>query len=149
MARARIAAFPTFDSSRLESICAAFAKRGKALRYRLDKLVVAREVESPRCERLNVDARYRRGTQIRLSVWDDGRMWFLVVEAGASRSGGWRFHLAFNGTSSQLAPKEVEAAFEDGLVWLSHDDPERRAAALIRVWSHVEPQVEVLTSQKV
>jgi hypothetical protein len=146
MIPARSVSFPSFTSPLLGSICASFKARTKALHHRgLTTLVIQREVDSPICERLNVDLDYARTTHVRLSVWEDGVMWFLVAQAGPRRRGGWTFLLAFNGNVEVLAPDEVEIAFEKALDHLGCDDPDRKTAGLLDVWRRVDPRLEKRT----
>jgi len=97
-------------------------------------------VEPP--ERLNADAgtQEARPTQIRLSIWLDGALWFRACQPAKQ---GWAFLFAFHGQLRAPLTRDLLAWFEQtlGLVHGSTRAPDCEER-LLSVWNAVTPAVE-------
>lgn len=60
---------------------------------------------------MDVDVETYLHSQVRLAIWDDGRMWFRACRANPSKTGGWEFNFAFHLHATET-PREIVDAFE-------------------------------------
>jgi len=108
---------PKFDAPALANLVAAFARRGKAIRYH-GRLSVSREVEEHSTERLNID--YASigpvGTRLLLSAWATGDWWFLTCQPRAGRNAGWLFKHELRGESAHRLADALVKSFEDSML---------------------------------
>jgi len=145
MAGATSQEWPSFESPLLESVSEVFRGRRKALRHQTKSFTVSRVLEASPAEppeRLNADAETQeaRPTQVRLSVWPDGALWFRACQPSKQ---GWTFLFAFHGQLRAPLTRDLLAWFEQslGLVYgiTRTPDCEQR---LLSVWRAVTPAVE-------
>jgi hypothetical protein len=133
----------SFESSLLRAVAEGFQKRSKALRHQTKALVITREkdINSSEPERLNIDAKTieARPTQVRLSVWSDGVLWFRACQPTKA---GWSFMLAFHGQLKTSATRDMEPLFEKslGLVYGATRKSECDQQ-LLSLWRAVSPVV--------
>jgi hypothetical protein len=90
---------------------------------------------------LNVDVSSiaDRPTQVRLSLWPDGALWFRAAQPGTRAHGGWDFLLSFDGTLGDLPPDELVSIFESSLHELGGHVHASAAPRLLALWSRVQP----------
>jgi hypothetical protein len=106
---------PTFDAPGLADLAAAFARRGKAIRY-YGKFSISREVEADDgTERLNVDyaSVSSLGIRLRFSAWSSGDWWFLACQRRAGRNAGWLFKHELKGELANRAADAIVKSFEN------------------------------------
>src|SRR5262249_20469931 len=111
--RADVSQWPTFDSSLLQEVAAAFLRRRKAIRYKAG-LSCEREFSETAhatSERLNLDMRPGNG-DLRLTVWEDGVMWLRLCVANLGRNTGWAFNDHFYGPIQDVSPETLVAMVE-------------------------------------
>jgi hypothetical protein len=109
---------PKFDAPALADLAAAFARRGKAIRYH-GKLSVSREVEADDCtERLNIDyaSVSSLGIRLRFSAWANGDWWFLACQPRAGRNAGWLFEHELRGELAHRPADALVKSFEDSML---------------------------------
>ena len=137
--------WPSFESPLLESVSEAFRSRRKALRSRTKSFAVSRELQEGPPEppkRLNADAETQeaRPTQVRLSVWPDGTLWFRACQPGKQ---GWAFLLAFHGQLQSPLAHELLAWFEQSLALVyGSTRPPDCEERLLSIWDAAAPAVE-------
>jgi hypothetical protein len=136
---------PDYESEFLSRCASAFLRRGKALRYQTVSFSVERSIEAGATERMNVDVLIYRQSQIRLSIWPDGALWFRVATPGPRRRGGWDFLISFDAEIDALAPEELVALFEESLIAIDVPAVEGTAQKLLTIWARAHPRVERLT----
>jgi hypothetical protein len=137
--------WPSFEAPLLASVSEAFRSRRKAIRHSTKSFAIARELEESPAEppeRLNADAETHesRPTQVRLSVWPDGALWFRVCQPAKQ---GWAFLSAFHGQLRSPSSEDLVAWFEQslGLVHGSIRPPDCEQQ-LMSIWSAVAPAIE-------
>jgi hypothetical protein len=128
-------------SPALVDIASAFRRRAKALAHKTSTFELAQETDADGHERLNVDANVR-GTQVRVSFWDDRSLWYRACHPGPSRSGGWEFMLAFSGEVGDSKPDDLVEMFERSLGCAHGRDSTQHCNEILAVWSRVGPSVE-------
>jgi hypothetical protein len=145
MAVATSKEWPSFESPLLESVSEAFRSRRKALRHSTKSFAISRELEENPAEppeRLNADAETHeaRPTQVRLSVWPDGALWFRACQPAKQ---GWAFLSAFHGQLRAPSTRNLVAWFEQslGLVHGSIRPPDCEQQ-LLSIWHAVAPATE-------
>lgn len=145
-----VASLPDFENEFLRRCASAFARRGKALRYKTRSryktasFSVERSVEGDATERLNVDALLHQRSQISLSIWPDGPLWFSVATPGPRRSGGWDFLMSFDGEIGALSHEELVALFEESFLAVTVPPAEGTAQQLLAIWARAHPRVHAL-----
>jgi hypothetical protein len=110
--------YPKFDAPSLVDLAAAFAHRGKAIRYH-GKLSVSREVEADYgTERLNIDyaSVSPPGVRLRFSAWASGDWWFLACQSRAGRNAGWLFKHELRGELGRHPADSLVKSFEDSML---------------------------------
>lgn len=109
---------PKFDAPALADLVAAFARRGKAIRYH-GKLAFSREVEADDdTERLNIDfgSVASRGIRLRFSAWASGEWWFVAYQSRAGRNAGWLFKHELRGELALHTADSLVKSFEDSML---------------------------------
>ena len=145
MAVATSQEWPSFESPLLESVCAAFGSRRKAFRHSTKSFAISRELEQSPAEppeRLNADAETHeaRPTQVRLSVWPDGALWFRVCQPAKQ---GWAFLSAFHGQLCAPSTRNLVTWFEQSLgVVHGSTRPPDCEQQLLSIWHAVAPSLE-------
>lgn len=131
--------WPEFDSALLRDIADAFRLRRKALRYRAGLSCEREFTETTEgaSERLNIDLRDDR---IRLSVWEDGILWFRVCVSGTGRNSGWAFLDSFHGDVQDVSPRTLVGMVEATLAIGFGADPPAERERLRNVWDRVRPR---------
>jgi hypothetical protein len=130
--------WPTFDAPLLQDVSAAFLRRRKALRYGAG-LACEREFSEDAQgthERLNLDL--RRG-HVRLSIWADGAMWFLVCQRGQGRNSGWAFKDTFHGDIHDVSAQALVGMVEATLKVQFGADATTERQQLREIWKRVRP----------
>jgi hypothetical protein len=137
--------WPSFDSPLLESVSEAFRSRRKAIRHGTKSFAISRDLEESPAEppeRLNADAETHeaRPTQVRLSVWPDGALWFRACQPAKQ---GWAFLSAFHGQLRAPLTGDLVAWFEQSLA-LVHGStrPPDCEQRLLSIWHGVDAAVE-------
>ena len=145
MTRFRTVPSPEFSDSLLRRCATAFRHRGKAIRYKTCAFALERALERDGTERLNVDASTPcdRPTQLRVSVWPDGVLWFRAAQPGPSAKGGWAFLLAFHGQMADLTVGDLVALYEESLEHLSGAVQRGAAERLLETWARTHPSTAV------
>jgi hypothetical protein len=133
--------WPVFDAPLLAGIATAFLHRRKALRY--DGILQCErdfsELPNRVFERLNID--YRNGIQLRLSVWEDGQIWFRACIPRRGRDGGWAFLHHFHGVVNGVPGEEITQLFEEScLLYYWKETENDRAVRLRALWRRVSPR---------
>ena len=138
--------WPSFQSSLLTELVAAFRNRSKAISYHLRSFSVKSSLESGSAgnlERLNIDAHGSSSRELRLSVWADGGIWLRLCKPNSKKMGGWAFLIAFHGHMNQIPPHDMVALFEKSLnIGTSATVSSRIRSDLLRVWRTVEPCID-------
>jgi hypothetical protein len=132
----------SFQNQLLSACATAFERRSKALRYHTKRFALERAVGADGDERLNVDVSTleARPTQVRLSLWPDGAIWFQAAQPGVRAQGGWDFLFSFDGTLGDLPPDELVSMFESSLHETYGQTRAGDAATrLLALWSRVQP----------
>src|SRR5262245_27472835 len=109
---------PTFNAPGLADLAAAFARRGKAIRYH-GKLSVSRNVEADDgMERLNIDyaSVSSLGIRLRFSACTSGDWWFLACRSRAGRNAGWLFKHELRGELAHRPADALVKSFEDSML---------------------------------
>jgi hypothetical protein len=108
---------PKFDAPTLADLEAAFARRGKAIRYH-GKLSVSRDVEEDSTERLNIDyaSVSSLGIRLRFSAWATGDWWFLTCQPQAGQNAGWLFKHELRGELAHRLADALVKSFEDSML---------------------------------
>ena len=137
--------WPSFESPLLQAVSEAFRGRRKALRHRTKSFAVSRELEESPAEppeRLNADAETyeARPTQVRLSIWPDGALWFRACQPAKQ---GWAFLFAFHGQLRAPLTRDVLSWFEQSLSLVyGGSRPLDCEEQLLSVWHAVTPAVD-------
>lgn len=123
---------PTFSEKRLNGLTAAFKNRGKAIKHRGCVLAFTGETDQG-FERLNIDCDQIGSPpiQTRVSVWDDGRMYFRTCQ---SAKRGWRFSVEMFGNAFLIDEAKLVSIFEESLAVSDEDE-------LMSLWGEVDPYV--------
>ena len=138
-----VSLWPTFDSTLLQEVVSAFARRRKAIRYK-SGLSCEREFSetgSGAWERLNVDLQPGIG-DLRLSVWEDGVMWLRLCMPGTGRNSGWAFMDEFHGSINDISPETVVAMIENTIAEpfrAESSAPMEYRERLRMIWGRVQP----------
>ncbi|MCI0361745.1 MAG: hypothetical protein L0211_24940 [Planctomycetaceae bacterium] len=134
--------WPKFDSALLQEVVAAFQRRRKSIRTRAG-LACEREfseTEDGAFERLNFDLQPGFG-DMRLTVWEDGKMWLRLCVSAFQRQGGWAFKDDFYGSTDDVSPEAlvamVEATIEQSF-YPGSSDPEKYRERLRTIWRRVQ-----------
>lgn len=134
-----------FRSPFLVAVEAAFSSRRKAISYHTHSFKISREVEDTGTEppeRLNIDIETLESpeSQVRLSVWPDGVLWFRACQPGKQ---GWRFLVAFSGHLESPVPSQMVDWFEASLPLLhGASRGSGYQERLLEVWTASNPVVE-------
>jgi len=131
-----------FSSKVLSDCSVAFGRRRKAIRHRAKSLTIKRVVEVDGQERLNIDVAtlVDRPTQVRLSLWADGTIWFRAAQPGPRSRGGWDFLLTFDGTLGDVRPEELISTLEASLIQLHGHVRDGAAERVLALWSRIQPK---------
>jgi hypothetical protein len=138
--------WPRLDAPLLREVSAAFLQRRKAIRYRagLSCERESSETSTGAFERLNLNLQPGSG-QLRLGVWEDGKLWLCLSRSGRGRYNGWAFMDHFYGHIHDVSPatlvRMVEATIAEPF-HLVHSDPNEYRAKLRKTWSRVNPTCE-------
>ena len=133
---------PDFNSPQLREIAEAFLQRGKAIRYKAG-FKLEREFTETRestSERLNLDL--EDDGLLRLSVWEDGEMWFGISVRAPGRNQGWAFQDNFHGSVLDVAAQTLVVMVEQSLAAgfrTGITDRVEYREQLRLVWSRVRP----------
>jgi hypothetical protein len=138
---------PDFENEFLRRCASAFIRRGKALRYQTVSFSVERSIEAEATERMNVDVLAYRRSQIRLSIWPGGALWFRVATPGPSRIGGWDFLMWFDAEIGDLVPEELVALFEESLIAVGVPPASGAGQQLLDIWIRANPKGVHLTGR--
>jgi hypothetical protein len=123
---------PSPETGWIASVLAAFERRSKAIKYHVSRWEVDVS-DGVGLRRVNFDA-VRLRCQIRLSVWEDGAMWYRAGKPGPRRTGGWVYLHAIHLENNARSAHDIVAAFERSLEQ-SHD-----LARLMECWSAFSPR---------
>lgn len=109
--------WPDISSDLLTEFVRAFQKRAKAIRYRTKKWDTTVR-DDDEYERLNMDF---EGcfAQIRLSIWNDGQLWFRACRGGKS---GWDLNYSFFVEAERGAAIQGRDAFESSLDFIEDEE---------------------------
>lgn len=138
--------WPSFTSPLLRAVSEALRARRKSLRHHVRSFTISCEREinpTDPPERVNVDIETpeERPTQIRLSVWPDGALWFRVCQR-SSATRGWMFMFAFHGQLHGPSCEDLLAWLEQSLALVHGPRPSDCAQRLLSLWVAVDPVVE-------
>jgi hypothetical protein len=133
--------WPKFDAPLLQEVVAAFQRRRKALRNRAGLACEREFTETDRgvFERLNFDLCPGYG-DMRLSVWEDGKLWLRLCVPAFERQGGWAFLDEFHGSTDDVAPETLVALVEATIGESFHpgrSDPAAYRTRLRNIWRRV------------
>ncbi|MEO0364346.1 MAG: hypothetical protein AAF265_02515 [Pseudomonadota bacterium] len=121
---------PVFSEQRLNGLTAAFRNRGKAIKHRGCVLAFTRETDLG-FERLNIDCDQIGSPpiQTRVSVWNDGRMYFRTCQSAKK---GWKFCVEMYGDAFLINEAKLVSIFEKSLGVSDEDE-------LRSHWGAVDP----------
>jgi hypothetical protein len=131
---------PKFDAPALADLAAAFARRGKAIRYH-GKLSVSREVEADDgTERLNIDygSVSSLGIRLRFSAWASGDWWFLAFQSRAGRNASWLFKHELRGELAHHPADALVKSFEDSIL-VGYWSAGEQLTKLQEIWQVLPP----------
>jgi hypothetical protein len=106
---------PDFNSPQLREIAEAFLQRRQAIRYKAGFKLEREFIETHEgtTERLNLDL--QADGQLRLSVWEDGEMWFGISVRAPGRNQGWAFQDNFHGSVLDVSAQTLVVMVEQSL----------------------------------
>jgi hypothetical protein len=122
---------PNFATDYLNEVATAFKKRNKAIQYKGRNFTFDKEIDNNK-ERLNVDFVAANSTQVRVSIWEDGIMYFRIC-LGSKK--GWIFNIQFYGDATNIRVNELVETFEESI----HLSTEEK---LMAVWKNINPYKE-------
>ena len=128
-----------FENARLNEMVAAFKKRSKAIKHQSCDIEFSREEDEDH-ERLNIDCDQLASPtiQIRISIWDDGAMYFRTCQGSKN---GWIFNIQFYGVAFDIDSEKLVSNFESGLNLTGEEE-------LMQLWKDISPYKQwVLTSK--
>jgi hypothetical protein len=133
---------PEFNSPLLREIAEAFLRRRKALRYKARFKFEREFSETPESatERLNLDL--QDDGLLRLSVWEDGVMWFGISVRAPGRNQGWAFQDDFHGSILDVSVQSLVVMVEQSLAVRFRagvTDRVEYREQLRAVWARVRP----------
>lgn len=121
---------PVFSEQRLNDLSAAFRNRGRAIKHRGCVLALTKEMDLG-FERLNMDCDQIGSPpiQTRVSVWNDGRMYFRTCQSAKK---GWKFSVKMYGDAYLINEAMLVSIFEKSLGVSDEDE-------LMSLWGAVDP----------
>lgn len=117
---AKIPNFPVPVSQFIGEIVGAFRKRSKAIKHKVSDWRINISFDQG-YERLDIDV-VHLNEQIRLVVWDDGNMWFRVVQGTKQ---GWAVNYSFYAKADENSAANIIATFEESLVHSMNEEKVR------------------------
>jgi hypothetical protein len=135
--------WPTFDSTELQEVATAFLRRRKALGYHAELSCDQEfsETAGGASERFNLDLRDGFG-DLRLSVWQDGVMWFRLCVRGSGTNSSWAFMDCFHGSVQDVSAETLVAMIEATIAEPfrpGSSDPLAYRERLRMIWRRVQP----------
>lgn len=125
---ARVPSFPDVVSERLVDLVGAFRDRSKAIKHRVSRWEIAGSHDS-HFERIDFDFLYL-DTQVRVSAWEDGSIWFRACEGGKH---SWKFNYAFDAQMKDAPAPLLVEAFEESLIYIAHK------SKVMSLWEEFDP----------